>query len=138
LEVARQIQSSLIPLHAPEIPGFDIRGCWRSAREVAGDFYDFILRPNGELAVVIGDVTDKGIPAAFFMALARTTIRASLMTDAPAETCITNANQLICADSSSGMFVTLYYLELKPGEQTITTLSAGHNPPIRVNAVKRV
>ena len=137
LEVARQIQSSLIPLHAPEIPGFDIRGCWRSAREVAGDFYDFILRPNGEMAVVIGDVTDKGIPAAFFMALARTTIRASLMTDAPAETCITNANQLICADSSSGMFVTFYYLGLKPGEQTVTTVSAGHNPPIRVNATSK-
>ena len=134
LEVARQIQSSLIPLRAPEIHGFDIGARWRSAREVAGDFYDFILRPNGEMAVVIGDVTDKGVPAAFFMALARTTIRASLMTDAPAETCITNANQLICADSSSGMFVTFYYLGLKPGEQTVTTVSAGHNPPIMLNA----
>jgi len=134
LEVARQIQSSLIPLHAPEISGFDIRGCWRSAREVAGDFYDFILRPSGEMAVVIGDVTDKGVPAAFFMALARTSIRASLMTVASAEACITNANELICADSSSGMFVTLYYLGLKPGEQSVTTVSAGHNPPIRIVA----
>jgi len=134
LEVARQIQSSLIPLKAPEIPGYSIRGCWRSAREVAGDFYDFILRPNGELGVVIGDVTDKGVPAAFFMALARTSIRASLMTDAPAEICITNANRLIYDDSSSGMFVTLYYIGLKSGEQTVTAVSAGHNPPIRVNA----
>ena len=105
LDVARRVQSSLIPLEPPTYPPFEIAGLWRTAREVAGDFYDFIPRPNGELAIIIGDVTDKGVPAAFFMALARTTLRASLTTEAPLAECIASANQLICLDSSSGMFV---------------------------------
>jgi sigma-B regulation protein RsbU (phosphoserine phosphatase) len=134
LEVARQVQSSIIPLEAPKVPGFEIAGLWRSAREVAGDFYDFIPRANGELAIVIGDVTDKGVPAAFFMALARTTVRACVFIDAPASTCIEQANRLICADSASGMFVTLYYLALHPDGRTITCVNAGHNLPIWLHA----
>jgi sigma-B regulation protein RsbU (phosphoserine phosphatase) len=134
LEVARQVQASLIPIEAPKAPGFEIAGVWRSAREVAGDFYDFIPRSNGELAIVIGDVTDKGVPAAFFMALARTTVRASIVVDAPAASCIEQANRLICADAASGMFVTLYYLALHPDGRTATCVNAGHNPPLWVHA----
>jgi sigma-B regulation protein RsbU (phosphoserine phosphatase) len=75
LELARQIQTSLMPHAAPQFPGFDIAGFWRVAREVGGDFYDFIPLPGGGIGIVIGDVTDKGVAAAVFMALARTTVR---------------------------------------------------------------
>ncbi|NIS81760.1 MAG: SpoIIE family protein phosphatase [Anaerolineales bacterium] len=134
LEVARQVQTSLIPLEAPKVRGFEISGVWRAAREVAGDFYDFIPRDNGQLAIVIGDVTDKGVPAAFFMALARTTVRASIVGDVPGAAGLTQSNRLICADAASGMFVTLYYLALRPETPHVTCVSAGHNPPLWLHA----
>jgi sigma-B regulation protein RsbU (phosphoserine phosphatase) len=101
---------------------------------VAGDFYDFIPRADGGLAIVIGDVTDKGIPAALFMAHVRTTLRASLGLDVPLAECLTQANRLIYADSSSGMFVTLCCLGLNSGEDQASIVSAGHHPPLHYRA----
>jgi sigma-B regulation protein RsbU (phosphoserine phosphatase) len=138
LELARQIQVSLMPHDAPQFPGFDIAGFWRVAREVGGDFYDFIPRPGGGLGIVIGDVTDKGVPAAFFMALARTTIRSSLAAAESPLAGIQQANRLLCADASSGMFVTLYYIGLGPGSRTFTGINAGHNPPLHFRASDRI
>jgi len=137
LELARQIQTSLMPHDAPQFPGFEIAGFWRVAREVGGDFYDFVPRPGGGLGIVIGDVTDKGVPAAFFMALARTTVRSSLAAADSALAGIQQANRLICADASSGMFVTLYYVGLEPGSRTLTCINAGHNPPLHLRVSER-
>ena len=137
LEVARQIQASLMPLRPPDIPGFDVAGVWRAAREVGGDFYDFIPRPDGQMGIVIGDVTDKGVPAAFFMALARTTVRASLTGGGSPLAGLQQANRLIGADSSSGMFVTLFYAGLEPGSKVLSCVSAGHMPPLRYRASER-
>lgn len=130
LEVAQQVQASLIPDQAPSVPGFELGARWRAAYEVAGDFYDFVPRPDGEMGIVIGDVTDKGVAAAFFMALARTTVRASLASQAEAVACLAQANRLLCADASSGMFVTLFYLGLRPGQCRVVGVNAGHNPPL--------
>jgi sigma-B regulation protein RsbU (phosphoserine phosphatase) len=127
-----------MPHDAPQFPGFDIAGFWRVAREVGGDFYDFIPRPGGGLGIVIGDVTDKGVPAAFFMALARTTIRSSLAAAESPLAGIQQANRLLCADASSGMFVTLYYIGLGPGSRTFTGINAGHNPPLHFRASDRI
>lgn len=137
LEVARQVQESLMPLRPPEIPGFEIIGAWRAAREVGGDFYDFIPRADGQLGIVIGDVTDKGVPAAFFMALARTTLRASLTGRGSTLAGLQQANRLISADSSSGMFVTLFYAGLAPGSKVLSCVSAGHIPPLHYRASER-
>ncbi len=134
LEVAKQVQASLIPHEPPAIPGFEIGALWRSAHEVAGDFYDFITRPGGELGVVLGDVTGKGVPAAFFMVLARTTVRSCLASTAEAVECLGRANRLLCADASSGMFVTLFYLGLLSGQGKLTCVNAGHNPPLWLRA----
>jgi serine phosphatase RsbU (regulator of sigma subunit) len=136
LEVARQVQTSLMPPGPPDIPGFEVAGLWRAAREVGGDFYDFIPRADGELGIVIGDVTDKGVPAAFFMALARTTLRASLAGGGSALDGLQQANRLISADSSTGMFVTLFYAGLKPGSQTLSWVNAGHMPPLHYRSVE--
>lgn len=136
LEVARQVQTSLIPVEAPQVEGYEIAGLWRAAREVAGDFYDFVPRGDDELTIVIGDVAGKGVPAAFFMALARTTMRACLAVDTSTAACVERANRLICADASSGMFVTLYCIGLHPKRQEVTCASAGHNPPLWVQAAK--
>jgi sigma-B regulation protein RsbU (phosphoserine phosphatase) len=133
LEVARDLQRALIPIKPPDFEGLEIAGQWHAAREVAGDFYDFLLRPDGSLGVLIGDVTDKGIPAAFFMGLARTTLRASLASAAGLDACINRANRLICADASGGMFVTLCALEFAPGGRKATCISAGHNPGLKLS-----
>jgi sigma-B regulation protein RsbU (phosphoserine phosphatase) len=130
LEVAKQVQASLIPRSPPAVPGFELGARWRSAYEVAGDFFDFVPRPDGETGVVIGDVTDKGVPAAVFMALARTTLRASLASNAEPGACLGQANRLLCADAASGMFVTLFYLGLRPGSCRLVCVNAGHNLPM--------
>jgi GAF domain-containing protein len=114
LELASELQAALIPARAPSIPGLELAGQWHAALEVAGDFYDFIPLSNGRLVVVIGDVTDKGVPAAFFMGLSRTTLRASLAADLSLSQAIEQANRLLCADSSGGMFVTLFAISLDP------------------------
>jgi len=134
LEVARQVQTSLIPLVSPKVPGFELAAIWRAAREVGGDFYDFIHRADGQWGIVIGDVTDKGVPAAFFMALARTTVRASLTGGGSPLAGLEQANRLISADSSSGMFVTLFYAGLDPGSNVLTCIGAGHTPPLHLRA----
>lgn len=135
LQMAREVQASLLPRQTPQVPGWEFVACWRPAREVAGDFYDFIPGDQGQLGLVIADVTDKGMPAALFMALSRSIVRASVASaTSPAEG-IARANRLICADSAGGMFVTLFYALLNPAANELTYVNAGHNPPLlcRVN-----
>jgi sigma-B regulation protein RsbU (phosphoserine phosphatase) len=110
------------------VAGWDFAAYWQPARQVSGDFYDFI--PNGQGAVVIiADVSDKGMPAALFMALSRTIVRASLIgSDTPADG-ITQANRLICADSPNSMFVTLFAAQIDRAGGDLIYVNAGHNPP---------
>jgi sigma-B regulation protein RsbU (phosphoserine phosphatase) len=160
LQLARDVQASLIPSATPEISGWDFAAEWQPAREVAGDFYDFFasaahakrstwLRsaqdaelkdaesPDAESVlqnIVIADVSDKGMHAALFMALTRSTVRAStLSASSPAEG-ITQANSLLCADATGGMFVTLFFAQLDPRKNEIVYVNAGHNPPLLYRA----
>lgn len=133
LQVAREVQASLLPRAVPRLPGWDIAAHWQPAREVAGDYYDFIPGPDGALGLVIADVTDKGMPAALFMATTRTTLRASLNPAALGAASLTEAlaqaNRLICADSVNSMFVTLIYVRL-PTDGDLVCVNAGHNPAL--------
>ena len=134
LQVARQVQAGLLPQDLPQIPGWEFIARWRPARQVAGDYYDIILHEDGRLSLVIADVTDKGMPAALFMALTRSFIRASMdLASSPAQG-ILHANRLICADSTNGMFVTLFYALLDPATGDLTYVNAGHNPPLLFSA----
>jgi sigma-B regulation protein RsbU (phosphoserine phosphatase) len=130
LQVARGVQAGLLPRDTPQIHGWAFAARWQPAREVAGDFYDFIPLPEERLGLVIADVSDKGMPAALFMALARNTIRASVSSASSPSGGIAHANRLICADAADGMFVTLFYaqLDLQTGE--LAYVNAGHNPPL--------
>ncbi len=130
LMLARDIQRSLLPKTNPVIPGFDIASDWRSAREVSGDFYDFLSLPHGKLGILIGDVSDKGVPAALFMALSRSLVRSGLLgANSPSEG-LRRANRWIIKDTTSDMFLTLFYCVLDPLNQTLTYVNAGHNPPL--------
>lgn len=130
LDVARGIQASLIPDGNPNIPGCSVASYWLAARQVSGDFYDFIPLRNGSWGIVIADVADKGIPAALFMALCRTILRAVAITrQDPAEALI-RANEIINKDTQSDLFVTVFYAIWEPNTQTVRFANAGHNPPL--------
>lgn len=129
VQVARGIQKTFIPDKLPDPPGWELAARWKTARQVGGDFYDVIELPGQRLGLFIADVADKGIPAALFMALTRTLVRAAVIdTESPAEA-LRRVNNLLIPDTEQGMFVTAVYgvLSLETGE--FTYANAGHNPP---------
>ncbi|OPX69537.1 MAG: osmolarity sensor protein [Methanoregulaceae archaeon PtaB.Bin056] len=130
LEIARGIQQSFLPESAPHIPGIDLEGVNLPAAEVGGDFYDFIPVGSTSWGLVIADVSGKGVPAALFMALSRTLIRASASRNPDPVASIREANRSIYLDSKTSMFVTLFYAILDIRKKTITFVNAGHNPPL--------
>jgi sigma-B regulation protein RsbU (phosphoserine phosphatase) len=130
LQMARQVQIDLIPRETPQVPGWEFATRWLPARQVAGDFFDFIYTRNGKIGMLVADVSDKGMPAALFMALSRSTVRASLDASSSPGEGMYRANCLIQADSPSSMFVTLVYAQLDPEKGEIRYVNAGHNPPL--------
>lgn len=130
LEIAKGIQQSFLPDTAPKIAGVEIAAKNVPALEVGGDFYDFIPLGKDQWGLVIADVSGKGVPAALFMALSRTLIRASTLANADPSVAIGHANQLICEDSKTSMFVTLFYAILDSKAMTLNYVNAGHNPPL--------
>jgi serine phosphatase RsbU (regulator of sigma subunit) len=139
LDVARRIQTSFLPDCCPVVPGWELAVIWRSAREVGGDFYDFIPLPpqagqDNRTGVVIADVADKGVPAALYMALSRTLVRTMAIDGRPPSAAVARANDLILADAPSELFVTLFYAILEPGSGKIAYVNAGHMPVLLVRA----
>lgn len=102
------------------------------AQEIGGDFYDYIPISRGSWGLVIADVSGKGMPAAIFMGLSRTIVRASATDNPSPAAAIKQANELICRDSTSGMFVTLFYAILNAKERKLRYVNAGHNPPLLI------
>ena len=132
LQVAADIQMSILPNVLPVHEAFDFGGRILPARQVGGDFYDVFNLGNNKFGVLIGDVADKGVPAALFMALTRTLVRAAVFENhSPAEA-MKRVNDLLIPDTRQGMFVTAVYavLDLQTGE--LTYVNAGHNPPLWV------
>jgi sigma-B regulation protein RsbU (phosphoserine phosphatase) len=186
LDLAREIQASFLPAGCPVVPGYKVASFYRAARQVGGDFYDFIeldaagagseldempllksqtasapaltrreletefwrtgrgtprlaRRPPpalaqtddlGRLGIVIADVTDKGVPAALFMALSRTVLRATASDGRPPKAVLEQANRLLLADARSGLFVTCFYGILDKRSGMLTYADAGHNYPL--------
>ncbi len=130
MQMARDVQRSLIPQGVPQYSGWEGAYCWMPAFEVGGDYFDFIPIDDHTLGLVIADVSDKGMPAALFMALSRTILRAVIGNHADAASVIKRANQLIHHDAQEGMFITLFFavLDLNTGE--LTYVNGGHNPPL--------
>ncbi|MBN1963679.1 MAG: SpoIIE family protein phosphatase, partial [Anaerolineae bacterium] len=129
LQMAHDIQRGLLPTTLPTIPGYEIVADWKSAREVAGDFYDCFGLDEGALGLVVADVSDKGAPAAIFMAVARSLIRGNALSASTPEETLRQTNRIILNDTQSGMFVTVYYAILRQGGRVIG-LNAGHNRPL--------
>jgi serine phosphatase RsbU (regulator of sigma subunit) len=129
MRTARVIQISLLPKELPTLPGWQIATYYQAAREVGGDLYDFLPFEDGRLGLVIGDVTDKGMPAALVMASARSMLRAAARaTDSPGEV-LARVNNLLSADIPAKMFVTCFYAILDPGSGRLRFANAGQDLP---------
>lgn len=130
LNVAREIQASLIPNGSPDIPGCEVASFWQAARQVSGDFYDFIPLPDGRWGIVVADVADKGVPAALFMVMSRTILRTVAFNRGDPAAALIRTNEIIESEAQSDLFVTVFYAIWDPETQVLTYANGGHNPPI--------
>jgi serine phosphatase RsbU (regulator of sigma subunit)/predicted ester cyclase len=131
LRVARTIQQASLPKEVPTLEGWEIAPFYRPAREVGGDFYDFLELKDGHLGLVVGDATGKGVPAALVMASVRSMLRAvaqALGSYSPGEV-LRRVNDPLVTDIPPNMFVTCFYGILEPESGTFTYANAGHDLP---------
>jgi serine phosphatase RsbU (regulator of sigma subunit) len=129
LSVARRIQQALLPKATPKFNGWQLAAYYRPARQVGGDFYDFLELPNGHLGIVVGDATGHGMPAALLMATTRGMLRAVAQhLDSPGEV-LARVNDAICPEIPPNMFVTCFYAILDPADGRLLFANAGHNLP---------
>ncbi len=129
VKVASQIQMGLLPKTPPQISGYDIAGKSIPAQLVGGDYFDFIRIDDDRLAVCLGDVTGKGMPAALLMANLQATIRGHTLMDLSPKECAFRANNLLVQSTDLGKFATLFYGILNSVEHTICFSNAGHDYP---------
>jgi sigma-B regulation protein RsbU (phosphoserine phosphatase) len=138
LAIASEIQQAILPRIFPPFPEnaqqLDIAASMHAAKDVGGDFYDFFRIDDDHIGFSIADVSGKGIPAAIFMAVSRTLIRATGIRGGNPSDCITYSNKLLATESVDCMFVTVFYgiYTISTGE--ISYCNAGHNPPIVLKA----
>ena len=129
LEVAKLIQQNFLPKQLPELSGWQVAAYYRPAREVGGDFYDVIPLPDGQIGFVVGDVTDKGVPAALVMAATRSVLRASAQRLVEPGEVLERVNEHLCPDMPEKMFVTCLYGVLTPETGHFRFANAGHDLP---------
>lgn len=149
LEIGREIQAGFLPRVIPQPEGWKIATHFQAAREVAGDFYDVFEMGDGKLGLLLGDVTDKGVGSALYMALYRSLLRAAVMSDSltaspdrelctPPEACIQRAvtlvNHYICEMHDTAMFATLFFGVLDTASGRLCYVNAGHDPPYLLRA----
>jgi len=131
LRTAQAIQRAFLPKAMPTLPGWQLTPYYQPAREVGGDFYDFIAFADGRLGIVIGDVSGKGVPAALVMATVHTMLRTAVQgMRAPGEI-LARVNNLLAAEIPAGMFVTCFFAVLDPTSGQLCYANAGHEPPYR-------
>jgi serine phosphatase RsbU (regulator of sigma subunit)/ketosteroid isomerase-like protein len=129
LRVARSIQQASLPKEVPSREGWQITPFYQPAREVGGDFYDFLKLPKGRLGLVVGDATGKGVPAALVMASTRSMLRAvAQASNSPGEV-LRSVNDPLVTDIPPNMFVTCFYAILDPKSGSLTYANAGHDLP---------
>lgn len=134
LGIAAQIQKSFLPIGIPDVRGIDIKTVMFTARQVGGDLYDFLRFDDGRLGVMIGDVSGKGIPASLFMAKVMSEFKFVATTDTAPENVLRKLNSKIVKESSSNLFVTIFYIVFDMHKRTARFSNSGHLPVIRLNA----
>ena len=129
LEVARALQLAILPATFPARPGCEGAARMIPATTMGGDFYDYIELPDGRIGLVIADVSGHGVPAAFFMAVARTNLRELAVRHSDPGECLAQTNDALCAQNPQDLFVTVFYCILDPKTGVLRYANGGHNPP---------
>ena len=129
LEVARSLQLAILPATFPTRPGCEGAARMIPATTMGGDFYDYIELPDGQVGLVIADVSGHGVPAAFFMAVARTNLRELAIRHTDPGECLAQTNDALCAQNPLDLFVTVFYCILEPQTGVLRYANGGHNPP---------
>ena len=129
LNVARALQSAILPSAFPARTGCDGAARMTPATTMGGDFYDFIELPDGQIGIVMADVSGKGVPAAFFMAVSRTNLRELAAHHADPGACLARTNEVLCTQNPLDLFVTVFYCILDPVTGVLRYANGGHNPP---------
>src|ERR687889_2788358 len=136
LRVAQRIQQALLPKELPLLDDWDIVPYYQPAREVGGDFYDFLTLSDGRVGAIIGDVSGKGIAAALVMANTQSVLRAVSQVSATPGEFLSQVNEVLWTYIPTNMFVTCFYGILNPESGRFTYANAGHNPPLRKHGGK--
>jgi len=137
LSIATEIQQKLLPERIPEIPGLDIDRYYEAAKEVGGDYYDFLVIDQRHLGIVVADVSGKGIPGSMVMTMVRSLLRlASVRNFSPADT-FKKVNRILAKDIKRGMFVTAIYMVFDIVDRKLKVASAGHNPLVVYRAATK-
>lgn len=130
LETAQRIQTSILPKPWPDRDAsLDIAATYCAAKMVGGDFYDYYELDDDHVALLVADVSGKGVPAALFMAVARTTLRSLLGSGQTLEQAVINANRMLCEENDAYMFVTCFVGILNKRDGWMSYMNCGHNPP---------
>jgi len=129
LEIAREVQEHLFPQRLPPVAGLDYCGRCRPAREVGGDYYDFLELPNGNLGIAIGDVSGKGIGAALMMASLQASLRGQASVEHDLAELMKRVNNLVYEASSANSYATFFYAEYDSRSRQIAYVNGGHNAP---------
>jgi serine phosphatase RsbU (regulator of sigma subunit) len=129
LEVARSLQLAILPGAFPATPGCDGAARMIPASTMGGDFYDYIELPDGQIGLVIADVSGHGVPAAFFMAVARTHLRELAVRHTDPGECLAHTNEALRGQNPLDLFVTVFYCMLEPKTGVLRYANGGHNPP---------
>jgi len=134
LTIAREVQRSILPKAFPAHPALAGHGLMDPAREIGGDFYDFFALDGHRIGIAVGDVSGKGVPAAVYMAMVRTQLRATALFGLAPDQCLSRLNEHLSADNAEGMFVSLFYGIVDCANGVFTYANGGHNWPILLGA----
>lgn len=130
MQVAQEIQHTLLPSRFPQIEGYEIASYYEAAREVGGDYFDFVEVDKDSMGIVVADVSGKGVPGSLIMTMIRTALRTEARGNKNAADVLARVNDFVINDMKRGMFVTVFYMILDSYNRTINYASAGHNPMI--------
>lgn len=130
MQVAQEIQQTLLPRSVPELEGFELGYLYRAAKEVGGDYFDFIHVDERTVGVVVADVSGKGVPGSLVMTMIRTALRMEARGNRSASDVMSRMNTFVTEDMKKGMFVTMFYVVLDSVNRAVSYASAGHNPMI--------
>jgi serine phosphatase RsbU (regulator of sigma subunit) len=134
IELAAEVQQGILPRSIPQVPGFDFAARMYPAKIVAGDYYRFIEFPAGEIAVVVADVSGKGVAAGLLMPSIEVALRTDAARFSSTSDLLQTFNNVVCQITGGHRFISLFYGKLSPQSHSLEYTNAGHNPPLVIRA----